>query len=79
MQAETAPQTNLSTVTAVLSMALQTLSTRIVILLAMSMTFGLFCWAMWMHEWIALAIAATFALCVFLPVFLRSSPQCPSK
>ncbi len=75
MPPETAPQTNLSTVTAVLSMALQTLSTRIVILLAMAMTFGLFCWAMWAHEWIALTTAAAFALLVFLPVFLRSSPH----
>lgn len=76
---EVSPQTNLSTVTAVISMALQTLSTRIVILLSMAMTFGLFCWAMWMHEWIALATATSFALLVFLPVFLRSQPACPPK
>ena len=72
---ETAPQTNLGTVTAVLSMALQTLSTRIVVLLAMVMTFGLFVAAMCLREWIALAIAASFASMVFWPVFLRSSPN----
>jgi hypothetical protein len=74
-----APPTNYGTVTAVLTMALQTLSTRIVILLAMAMVFGLFSWAMWMHEWISVATASAFALLVFLPVFLRSQPACPPK
>lgn len=72
---DTTPATSHSTMVTVLSLALQAVSQRIVVLLAMAMTFGLFAWAMWMHEWIALAIAGTFAALVFLPVLYRSSPN----
>jgi hypothetical protein len=72
MPPETAPQTNVGSVTAVLSMALQVLSTRIVILLAMCMTFGLFVASMCLRDWISVAIASAFALLVFWPVFWRT-------
>lgn len=65
--------TSHSTMVTVLSLALQAVSQRMVVLLAMAMTFGLFCWAMWMHQWIALAIAGSFAVSVFLPVLHRSA------
>jgi hypothetical protein len=71
MPTETAAS-NVGTVTAILSMALQVLTSRVVILLAMGMSFGLFCWAMWAQSIISLATAATFTVLVFLPVFLRS-------
>ena len=64
---------NVGTVPAVLAMALQALTAKVVILLSMGMTFGLFAWAMWAHEWIAVATAGLFAAIVFLPVFLRST------
>lgn len=56
----------------VLSIALQVLSDKAVFIVALGMAFGLWCWAMWAHEWIAVATAASFTLLVFLPILLRS-------
>jgi hypothetical protein len=57
----------------VLSLALQAVSQRIVVLLAMAATIGLFSWSMYEHSWISVATAALFAVLVFLPVLWRSS------
>jgi hypothetical protein len=71
-QVQSPPSTNVGTVTAVIAMALQTLSGRVVLLLAMVMTFGLFVAAMCLLDWLALSIAASFAVLVFWPVFWRT-------
>lgn len=55
----------------ILSIALQVVSGKVILILALGVTAGLFAWAMWMHAWIALAIAASFAVLVFLPVLFR--------
>jgi hypothetical protein len=55
----------------ILSIALQVVSNKVLLILGLGMSFGLFCWAMWMHEWIALAIAVAFAVIVFLPVLFK--------
>lgn len=56
-----------------LALALKLLSDRISVLLAMSMAFGLFCWALWAGSVIALCAAAAFSMLVFLPVLWRGS------
>jgi hypothetical protein len=70
---ETSAPSSVGTVTAVLAMALQALTAKVVILLAMGMTAGLFAWAMGRGSWESLAVAACFAMLVFLPVFIRST------
>lgn len=55
----------------ILSIALQVLSTKVILILALGVTAALFFWAMWAHSWITLAIAASFAVLVFLPVLVR--------
>jgi uncharacterized membrane protein len=56
----------------IITMALTLLAARVMLILGLGMTFGLFCWSMWEHSWISLAIAGAFAVGVFLPVLLRS-------
>lgn len=56
---------------AALSVALRILSTRALAFLALGMSFGLFCWSMWMHEWISFATATTFTILTFLPSLVR--------
>lgn len=51
---------------------LRVLGARLLAFLALSMTFGLFCWAMWAHEWIAFATAATFNVLTFIPALVLS-------
>lgn len=69
---ETSQATSHSTMVTVLSLALQAVSQRIVVLLAMAATIGLFCWSMWAHTPLSLYTASAFAVLVFLPVLLRS-------
>lgn len=57
----------------VISMALKILAERVLVLLALGMTFGLFCWALWAGTNISLITSAVFALGVFLPVLFRGS------
>ena len=56
----------------IISIALQLLATKVTFILALGMTFGLWCWAMWAHEWIALAAAGGFTVLVFLPVLFKT-------
>lgn len=51
---------------------IRVLSARLLAFLALSMTFGLFCWAMWAHEWIAYTTAMTFAFLTFIPALITS-------
>ena len=55
----------------ILTLALQLLMGRVLLILALGMTFGLYCWSMWAHSWIALAIAGAFSIVVFLPVLMK--------
>lgn len=55
----------------IISIALQLLSSKIILILTLGVTAGLFGWAMWYHGWIPLVIASSFAVLVFLPVLLR--------
>lgn len=51
------------------------LAQRVLLFLALSMAFGLFCWALATGTWLSLALAATFAVLVFLPILLRSKKE----
>ena len=54
----------------VMHAAMKILSTRVMTLVAMVMTFGLYCWAMSLGTTIALQTAAVFGFSVFLPALL---------
>jgi len=56
-----------------LNLALQVVSQRVTVLLTAGMAFALYCWSMWEHSWISLAIASAFAVLVFLPVLLKGA------
>ena len=60
-----------ATMATALSLALQVLSAKVVLLLAMLMSFGLFSWAMAVGSWVAVLTAAIFAILVFLPILWR--------
>jgi hypothetical protein len=60
-----------TTAATVLSLALEALTARAVILLALVMSFGLFAWALAAASWLSVATAAIFAILVFLPVLWR--------
>lgn len=59
--------------TDIVVLALKALSERCILLVAMSMGFGLFAWAMVVGTSLALGTAAAFAVLVFLPVLMRGS------
>ncbi len=69
--AETQTSSSTQVITTVLSLALQALSAKAVILLSMVMTFGLFAWAMADKTPISSITAGVFAVLVFLPVLWR--------
>lgn len=48
-------------------MGLRFLGARIIAVVSLIMTFVLFSWAMWAHEWIAYTTATTFGIVIFLP------------
>lgn len=57
--------------TDIVILALKSLSQPVILLLAMVMACGLFCWAMEIGTSLALGTAAAFAVLVFLPILLR--------
>jgi hypothetical protein len=63
----------------IVSLALQAVSAKAVIILGLAMSFGLFCWALWEHTWLALAIASSFAVLVFLPLLFREGDRRASQ
>jgi hypothetical protein len=63
----------------IISLALQAVSDRMLIFLAMSMTCGLFCWAMWRGDVIGLCVAGVFALSVFIPVLIKGDGHVREK
>lgn len=66
--------------------ALGLLQARLVLILCMIMTFGLFCWAMWLQTALAAIIAAAWGVSIFLPVLFagrgghdaQEAPQHPA-
>jgi hypothetical protein len=50
------------------NVALKLIQARLITLVALLMTFGLFAWAMWQETSLAVIIAATWGLTIFLPV-----------
>lgn len=52
----------------ILNVLLKALGTKVLALLALAMTFGLFCWAMLLQTWIAFAMAGAFGFGVLWPV-----------
>jgi hypothetical protein len=55
----------------VLRIALTVLSDRLITFLALAMSFGLACWAMWGPTGERLIMAGFFAICVFLPALIK--------
>lgn len=51
--------------------ALTVLTHRLLTLVALAMSFGLFCWAMYAATWVQAAVAGGFAVVVFLPVLAK--------
>ena len=51
-----------------LDVLLKALGTKILALLALGMTFGLFCWAMRLQTWLGFAVATVFGLGALWPV-----------
>jgi hypothetical protein len=55
---------------AVMDAATKIVAARVLSMLGLLMTFGLFCWAMWMQTHIACVVAGGFAVLVFLPTLI---------
>lgn len=64
----------LTQLTALVDMALKVLSQRVLTILALAMTFGLFCWAMALGAWLHFAIAGAFGITIFLPILWVGKP-----
>jgi hypothetical protein len=59
---------------------LTVLTHRALTLLALIMTFGLFCWAMALGSWTHFAIAGAFGAVIFLPILaVDRRPEAPWK
>ena len=56
---------------ALLRITYQVLASRVLVFLALVMTFGLFCWSLATGSWVSLATSGTFAAFVFWPILLR--------
>lgn len=57
------------------SMWMTILSTRMMLILTLLLTFGLFAWAMYLADYMHLATAAAFGLLVFLPIRALDAPK----
>lgn len=56
---------------ALMKLAYGAFVTRLVLVVALLMTFGLFSWAIWLGTVLSLIAAGVFAVLVFLPILLR--------
>ncbi|HKS76674.1 MAG TPA: hypothetical protein VJQ82_25895 [Terriglobales bacterium] len=63
---------NLEAVMGAINLSLRVLSRHTLCFVALFMTFGVFCWALWLGTWIALAAAGAFGSVIFLPILSRS-------
>jgi hypothetical protein len=60
--------------------AVTVLTHRLLTLLALLMTFGLFCWAMYLGTLIHFAVAGAFGVVIFLPVLMGDKrPEAKSR
>ena len=55
---------------AVMDAVTKIVAARVLSMLALMMTFGLFCWAMWMQSTLACVVSGGFAVLVFLPTLI---------
>lgn len=60
---------------ALLRLTQDLLARKVLIVMAVVMTFALFCWAMIIGTWLHLSIAAAFAVLVLWPLWLRKEPE----
>ena len=58
---------------------LTVLSARLVLLLALALTFGLFAWAMYLPGYERIAVATLFALLIFLPATRIDAAQSANR
>lgn len=58
-----------------ISIGLKVVTTRLVLLIALSMVFGLFCWALYWPTWERIACVTIFAILVFLPIIKLDAGQ----
>jgi hypothetical protein len=69
---------SLSELAKALDIALTVVTHRLLTLLALIMTFGLFCVAMSQADWLHLCVAGAFAAFIFLPVLaVDRRPEAP--
>lgn len=68
MSADSTKRIDPAQILLLLDVLLRALGTRVLSLIALAMTFGLFCWAMKLQSWLAFAIAGAFGLGVLWPV-----------
>jgi hypothetical protein len=52
------------------NVALRVIQERLVLILCMLMTFGMFAWAMWLQSVLGAIIAAAWGILIFLPVLI---------
>ena len=55
----------------VIRLAIMVLGDRLLTILSLSMTFGLACWVMTQPTWERMAMAAFFAVVVFIPTAIK--------
>ncbi len=67
--------TNLSDLARAVDVGLTVVSRRFLTLLALTMTFGLFCWAMILGTILGIIIAGAFGVAIFLPVLYCDRPS----
>lgn len=63
----------------IVTLAIQAITSRVVALIAMIMSFALFCWSLWMGTLLSLCVAGAFAILVFLPVLLKGESRVREK
>jgi uncharacterized membrane protein len=66
---------SLSELARAVDVGLTVLAHRVLTLLALLMTFALFCWAMFQGSWIHFAIAGAFGMVIFLPVLAAQASR----
>ena len=62
-------------VLAVINVAIRVLSQRLLTLVTLIMAFALFCWAMYLGDWLRFAVAGAFGITVFLPVLWKGESR----
>lgn len=59
------------TTLSIIGLLMKALSSRVLLIVAMLMTFGLFCWSMYLGTALSLVVACAFAVLVFLMILLK--------